>query len=277
MILGGIPYYLNSFNQSLSLAQNIDTLFFIRNAKLSNEFERLFNSIFDNADVRMKIVRHVGQIKQALQIAGVSSEEYPFTDKGDDDSHDMQIDPVIDRGDDVLNICEMKYTSAPFIVTKQYAEVIEKRRTAFAQKFPHKSIHMTLVTTFPTSRGIHKELFQSEVTIDDLFSRNARPLDKNPAKKIIRCDGRYPVWFEIASVSCDNSSPRIYPWLTGRDRTYASLPSCSTSSGVKSTAPIRFLMRLDTAGPATCGNSKESSGRCFCTILRPSLASMMSI
>ena len=61
MILGGIPYYLNCFNPSLSLAQNIDTLFFNSKAKLGDEFVRLFNSVFDNAEGCMKIVRTLGK------------------------------------------------------------------------------------------------------------------------------------------------------------------------------------------------------------------------
>lgn len=271
MILGGIPYYLNCFNPSLSLAQNIDALFFGANAKLSNEFERLFKSIFDDADTCMKIVRllghrhmgytrkelstqlglnangalsetlnalvlsdfltmykapeegrmrnryklsdlfcwfwlhfkegkgivetdywqnhqkeseisswrgiafeevcfrHIRQIKQALQIAGVSSEEYPYVDKGCADGSGMQIDLVIDRRDDVLNVCEMKYTSSPFVLTGQYAETIESRRRAFELKYPRKSIHMTLVTTFPVRENSHTGVFQSEVTQDALF------------------------------------------------------------------------------------------------------------
>ena len=50
MILGGIPYYLDYFNPSLSLAQNIDQLFFSPKAKLNEEFNRLFTSIFDHAE-----------------------------------------------------------------------------------------------------------------------------------------------------------------------------------------------------------------------------------
>lgn len=272
MVLGGIPYYLNCFNPSLSLAQNIDELFFKRNAKLSNEFERLFNSIFDNADSCMKIVRclakrhagytrnelasmtklspngalsdtldalvssdfltlykipdegrsvnryklsdpfcwfwlhfkegkvisqpdywqkhltdseisswrgiafeevcfrHIAQIKQALQIGGVSTEEYPFSDSGDEANAGMQIDLVIDRRDDIMNVCEIKYTSSPFVLTKRYADTIECRRAAFERKYPRKSIHMTLVTTFPSSPGAYVGSFQSEVTQDSLFA-----------------------------------------------------------------------------------------------------------
>ena len=61
MILGGIPFYLDCFNPSLSLAQNIDTLFFNSKAKLGDEFERLFTSIFDNAAGCMSIIRFLAK------------------------------------------------------------------------------------------------------------------------------------------------------------------------------------------------------------------------
>jgi hypothetical protein len=57
MVLGGIPYYLNYFQQGKSLAQNIDYLFFNKNAKLDMEFQRLFGSLFSNPKEYMNIVR----------------------------------------------------------------------------------------------------------------------------------------------------------------------------------------------------------------------------
>ena len=57
MILGGIPYYLNYLQRGKSLAQNIDLLFFDRNAKLTSEFQRLFGSLFVNPNDYMNIVR----------------------------------------------------------------------------------------------------------------------------------------------------------------------------------------------------------------------------
>ena len=57
MIVGGIPYYLNYFKRGKSLAQNIDLLFFCKNAKLESEFTRLFASLFINPEEYMNIVR----------------------------------------------------------------------------------------------------------------------------------------------------------------------------------------------------------------------------
>lgn len=65
MAVGGIPYYLGFFRKGLSLGQNIDSLFFAKNAKLKNEFDRLFNSLFSNPNAYKKIIsllatKHIG-------------------------------------------------------------------------------------------------------------------------------------------------------------------------------------------------------------------------
>ena len=57
MAIGGIPYYMNYFRQGFSLAQNIDRLFFAANAPLHAEFDRLFRSLFGNAEESATIVR----------------------------------------------------------------------------------------------------------------------------------------------------------------------------------------------------------------------------
>lgn len=53
MIVGGIPYYMSCFQKGLSLAQNIDAMFFSRGNKLEKEYERLFESMFtDNPKIK---------------------------------------------------------------------------------------------------------------------------------------------------------------------------------------------------------------------------------
>ena len=71
MVMGGIPYYLNYLQRGRSLAQNIDQLFFERNAKLSSEFDRLFGSLFSKPDDYIAIVkllasRHTGYTRDQI-------------------------------------------------------------------------------------------------------------------------------------------------------------------------------------------------------------------
>ncbi len=56
MIMGGIPYYLHLLDRSLSLAQNVDRLFFAPNALLKNEFRNLYESLFKKSEDYVKII-----------------------------------------------------------------------------------------------------------------------------------------------------------------------------------------------------------------------------
>ena len=79
MALGGIPYYLGYFESGKSLAQNIDNLFFADNAKLGDEFDRLFASVFSQPEEMKKIVRllssrHTGySLEDIAKKTGLSS------------------------------------------------------------------------------------------------------------------------------------------------------------------------------------------------------------
>ena len=72
MTCGGIPYYLNYFEGSRSLAQNIDALFFSRGAKLANEFDRLFDSVFTNPETEKAIVRFLNTRRRGFRRAEIA-------------------------------------------------------------------------------------------------------------------------------------------------------------------------------------------------------------
>ncbi len=70
MTMGGIPYYLSKINGSLSVAQNIDNLFFAENAELKNEFQNLYASLFKNHSDYIRIVEAL-----SLKAKGLSRQE----------------------------------------------------------------------------------------------------------------------------------------------------------------------------------------------------------
>ncbi len=72
MITGGIPYYLSLLKRGQSLAKNIDDLCFDTDAKLKNEFTRLFKSIFSNSESCMKIVRLLGTKREGFSRVEIS-------------------------------------------------------------------------------------------------------------------------------------------------------------------------------------------------------------
>lgn len=74
MILGGIPYYWRQLDKALSIPQNIDQLFFSRNAKLKYEYKQLYESLFRLAGTHTKIIatlngRKGGMTRKEIAIA----------------------------------------------------------------------------------------------------------------------------------------------------------------------------------------------------------------
>ena len=271
MIFGGIPYYLGYIDNELSLAQNVDMLFFSRSGVLKNEYDRLFDSVFSSPDTVKAIVNllykrnagftrqeiaeqlgiadggtltkylnallssdfvvryvpfglgkrekhyklvdpfcmfylhfvsnqtetnerfwqqnvssqsvvtwrgfafenvcfnHIDQIKQALGISGVITSSSAWSKKGGDETG-TQIDLLITRRDNVINMCEIKYASDEYTVDKAYYRVLLARpdqlRTMIS---PKMSIHSTLITTFGLKHNEYSGAFISVVTLEDLF------------------------------------------------------------------------------------------------------------
>ena len=66
MILGGIPYYWDKLIPNLSFEQNIDQLFFKKDASLKNEFNYLYRSMFANYKGYIKIVEILSKKKEGL-------------------------------------------------------------------------------------------------------------------------------------------------------------------------------------------------------------------
>lgn len=112
---------------------------------------------------------HLPQIKKALGISGMLTQVSSWT--GSDGEDKGQIDLVIDRRDRVVNLCEMKFSTQPFEITKPYSEKLRNRMALFrCVTKTTKSLANTFVTTFGVKVGKYSGLVNSEVTMDDLFS-----------------------------------------------------------------------------------------------------------
>lgn len=66
MFTGGIPFYLSLMNPKLSVAQNIDKLFFDKNAPLRNEYDELYSALFSHVDSYLKVIELLNNHKYGL-------------------------------------------------------------------------------------------------------------------------------------------------------------------------------------------------------------------
>lgn len=264
MALGGVPFYFDMLDSNQSVAQNIDRLFFENNARLANEFDQLYSTLFKRPENHISVVKvlalhpggltrkqissltglsgggltnvlnnltrcdivdvfnqfhsktqavyhivdlytlfylkhvvdnntkdrhywshhanspsiyswqghafeiigltHIDQIKLTLSIGGVATNCYAWHNK------DAQIDLVIERADRMINLCEMKYSGVPFVITKDYAERLRKKAGAFKSGTKTRyGLLTTLVTTFGVEKNKYSYMAQNEILMDDLF------------------------------------------------------------------------------------------------------------
>lgn len=66
MVLGGVPFYWTLLKKELSVAQNIDMLFFGRQAELKDEFDYLFASLFRYPEEYIRIVEALSRHQNGL-------------------------------------------------------------------------------------------------------------------------------------------------------------------------------------------------------------------
>ncbi|MVM36657.1 AAA family ATPase [Spirosoma sp. HMF3257] len=110
--------------------------------------------------------KHVAQIKKALGISGIISNEYSWTLKGE-----AQIDLLVDRDDNCINLLELKYYDGLYEMTKGYAAQLQEKVRVFKQNTrTKKNVFVTLLTVFGAKRNEHYlSSITNELTIDDLF------------------------------------------------------------------------------------------------------------
>ncbi|MDR1765514.1 MAG: ATP-binding protein [Lachnospiraceae bacterium] len=113
-------------------------------------------------------LRHIDQIEQGLGISGVITYVSAWRSRKSDPG--AQIDLVIERGDRVCNLCELKYAQAEYEITKEYAENLRRKEAAFlAETKTRRTLFTTMVTTYGVKRNMHSGIVRAEVAMDALF------------------------------------------------------------------------------------------------------------
>ncbi|MBQ9207154.1 MAG: ATP-binding protein [Treponema sp.] len=273
MIFGGVPYYWTFLKKGLSLAQNVDSILFGKDAPLKDEFKYLYASIFKNPVVYEKIIKtlaqkkvgmtrdelidfsgiinsgdltkkleelescgfirkyyaygmkkknavyqlmdnftlfyyqfmenkptdehfwqnqmntpclntwmglafervcleHIDRIKKALGIQGVQTDVNSWYCKADKEKgiFGSQIDLLIVRKDQVINLCEMKYCSTEYTVDEKQERIIRNKISDLKNLTGTKyAVFPTLITTYGIVENSFSGEVQAVVTQDDLF------------------------------------------------------------------------------------------------------------
>ena len=114
---------------------------------------------------------HILQIKKALGIAGVNTSTSSFFAKPKDGLDGTQIDLLIERSDNTIHLCEIKFLTDELIMDKSMAENLRNKRSVFNYHTKNKKhIFNTFITTYghkPNSYSI--QYIDQSITMDVLF------------------------------------------------------------------------------------------------------------
>jgi hypothetical protein len=112
---------------------------------------------------------HIDQIKEALKITVVASNISAWRSSAADKG--AQIDLIIDRRDQVINLCEIKFSIYEYTINKAYDRILREKQAAFSEETKtKKALHTTIITPYGVKHNEYWNSIQSEVTMEDLFS-----------------------------------------------------------------------------------------------------------
>ncbi len=115
---------------------------------------------------------HVTQIKKALSIFGTISRVSSWYQPATTERKGAQIDLLIDRDDNVIDICELKYTKQPYEMTSEEEQKVQNRRSCFiAETGTDKAVHLILVSASGVKPNPYSDEFQEIITSDALFDK----------------------------------------------------------------------------------------------------------
>lgn len=277
MTMGGIPYYLDMLEPSMTINENIDYLFFSEGAVLHTEYDFIFRSLFKDSKLYRSVVEilakksigmtrediisqldtnsggklsealdnlckcdflrtyksfgkkaqqqlyqlvdlyslfylkfvqqdngqdehfwsnmmsspsrtawegyafeqlclhHIPQIKQKLHISGILSNVCSwqckaFVDKDGTHHKGTQIDLLIERRDNIIDVCEMKFSQGDYTITSDYDTKLRNRLNTFRSiTSTRKGLETVLVTTYGLTPNKYSGDIHKVVILDDMF------------------------------------------------------------------------------------------------------------
>ena len=148
---------------------------FLKNSKLNSSWQQISNqstyTIWLGYAFENLCLKHIEPIKKALGINGIITNEYTWSHKGNETEQGTQIDLVIDRTDNCINLFELKFNSKTFEISKAYADQLQQKIEVFkTQAKTNKNIFLTLLTASGVSKNkYYLSVVTNQLTLDDLF------------------------------------------------------------------------------------------------------------
>jgi predicted AAA+ superfamily ATPase len=141
----------------------------------SYDFSQIMNTpayhVFQGYAYENVCYHHIIKIKEVLGIAAVSTKVSSYQSVANEIVPGTQIDLIIERADHCLHIVEIKFSNAPYVITKKYAAELRLKETVFRNNTGYKhQIFYTMIT----SQGLvenkySKEIINQALTVDQLM------------------------------------------------------------------------------------------------------------
>ena len=111
---------------------------------------------------------HTEQLLQAMHLDSISTTQYAWRSKVSQPA--TQIDLIIERADDMINLCEVKYSKDEYRISQEEDQKLRYRLSAFQHETGTRSgIFVTIITTFGLARGMYNDSVSIKLSMDDLF------------------------------------------------------------------------------------------------------------
>lgn len=125
-------------------------------------------------------MKHADRIIKSLGIENLAGEigTWRYIPSPKSKETGAQIDLLIDRSDNSINICEIKFSDNKFSINKNYAKNLINKMKVFEEKTKtKKQVFLTMITTMGIKKNIWSEdLVDSEVTLNNFFPKNFQQL-----------------------------------------------------------------------------------------------------
>lgn len=117
--------------------------------------------------------KHLSVIRKALSInPSAMASSWRYTPRKGGEERGAQIDLLFDRKDDAITLCEIKYTDEPFLLTKEYVDVLNRKMAVFKEQTrTKKQLFLNMISASGLKNNFYaEEMISGLVTLEDLFS-----------------------------------------------------------------------------------------------------------
>lgn len=112
-------------------------------------------------------INHINSIKHALMIEGIDTLNYSYYNNK---IGGAQIDLLIDRRDNVINLCEMKFSLQEYAIDKDYENNLLNKIEVFKNDTKtKKAIHLTFITLNGLKKNSYSGIVRKSLTSEIFF------------------------------------------------------------------------------------------------------------